>query len=144
MQVPHCAAAYACSYTVYALAHRIDVVWLEEPPFQWAILIATLLFCGLLIPVGTWYAYRKALRVIDADQRRIRRVYLLRFIGIELGAFPAFLSASVNPATITTGTGYWLSVKAAIVSIILGMTLLFASVWMEWRAQRRGHWRLRR
>lgn len=106
-------------------------------------LVITLLFCGLIVPGLVVCFYRLALRMIDAAPQLIARVYVLRGLGFELVMFPAMLVASLAPAT-PPGAGLWLSVTTTIITFAIGMTLLLISVWMEWRAQRQGSWRLRR
>jgi hypothetical protein len=120
------------------LAHGFEGDW--RP--QWLFLVATVILCGLFVPIIMWHSYRVALMRIGAPDRLIRRVFGIRLVGIEVAVFPTLLTVSFDP-TAPVGLAYLILGRLAVASIVLGMILTFASIWIEWRAQRQGRWRLR-
>jgi hypothetical protein len=118
-------------------AHTASIHWM------WPYLLASLLFCGLIVPLLMWYFYRIAFQTVEAAPTLIWRVYVLRYTGIELAMLPTLLAASIEPTTVV-GTAYALFGRLVITAIILGMLLIVASIWMEWRAKQQGHWHVRR
>lgn len=108
---------------------------------DWRFTVPLLLVCLGLIPGVTWAFYRSARRYVEADPALIRRVYLMRFVGVEAIIFPS-ASTAVWPTfgfVQTPWSGALL--VATILSALVGGLLFSGSAWLQWRAQRDGRWR---
>lgn len=108
---------------------------------DWRFAALLLLVCLGVIPGLTWAFYRSALRYVRAERTLIRRVYLMRFVGVEAIIFPA-ASTYVWPTFGFAQLPWSGALLVATILCALGGGLLFGgSAWLQWRAQRDGRWR---
>lgn len=108
----------------------------------WPLLLFIVVLCGILVPAIVWYYWRLARVKIDADRKLIAGVYVLRLVGTELAMLPAFLGAS-SDMSLPPPSGYQTLEKVGLVVILVGISLLFLSIWLEEQAKRQNRWRLR-